>query len=154
MTPPDTQPDHGNELDLLFGLSVRRAVSHPDGHAFIEWFAEVAPLIAPSFAAGFAGGDVDRRSGLRMLARLLWNRVPHPDNHFRPRPLPKPERNAPCPCGSGRKYKHCCAGMEAFEDPFAHFSLLGYVLQQFSRTQLKKLPLAGIDVEEARFRRR
>jgi methionyl aminopeptidase len=22
----------------------------------------------------------------------------------------KPSRNAPCPCGSGRKYKHCCAG--------------------------------------------
>ncbi len=22
-------------------------------------------------------------------------------------------RNEPCPCGSGKKYKHCCAGKEA-----------------------------------------
>ena len=23
---------------------------------------------------------------------------------------PKVGRNDPCPCGSGKKYKHCCAG--------------------------------------------
>ena len=25
-----------------------------------------------------------------------------------------PGRNAPCSCGSGRKFKHCCAGSGAF----------------------------------------
>ena len=24
----------------------------------------------------------------------------------------KVSRNAPCPCGSGKKYKHCCLGIE------------------------------------------
>jgi hypothetical protein len=24
----------------------------------------------------------------------------------------RPGRNDPCPCGSGKKYKHCCAGKE------------------------------------------
>ena len=24
----------------------------------------------------------------------------------------KVSRNAPCPCGSGKKYKHCCLGLE------------------------------------------
>ena len=32
------------------------------------------------------------------------------------RSAPKVGRNDPCPCGSGRKYKHCCAG----KDPTLH----------------------------------
>jgi hypothetical protein len=27
----------------------------------------------------------------------------------------KTRRNDPCPCGSGKKFKHCCASAEAFE---------------------------------------
>jgi len=146
--PTETDDNDSDQLGVLFEASVGRAIDHPDGHAFVEWFAEMAPLVAPSFAAGLAGTPDERRSGLRMLGRLLWNRIPHPDNQFRQRPLPKPERNAACPCGSGRKYKHCCAGMEAFEDPFANFSLLRYVLQRFPRTALRQLPLAGVDLEE------
>jgi len=38
--------------------------------------------------------------------------------------------------------------MEAFADPFANFSLLRYVLQQFPDTRLTTLPLAGIDLDE------
>jgi tetratricopeptide (TPR) repeat protein len=106
------------------------------------------PLLCPHFAAQFKGNDSEQRSAFGALGRLLWNRLPLPDNHFRPRPLPKPERNAPCPCGSGRKYKQCCAGLESAPDPFEQLSLLLYVLGQYPRTQLRSLPLAGLDPEE------
>jgi len=65
-----------------------------------------------------------------------------------PTPGHLPGRNDPCHCGSGRKYKHCCARVESFADPFEHMSLLMYVLQQLPRTELRKLPLAGLDLEE------
>jgi len=87
-SPADTDNNGSAELDYLFDVSVGRAIDHPEGHAFVEWFAEVAPLVAPPFAARLTGDDDERRSGLCMLGRLLWNRIPHPDNHFRPRPLP------------------------------------------------------------------
>src|SRR5882672_7051264 len=141
-------PEANDELDLLIDISVRRALDKPDGDTFLPWFQEIAPVLAPSFAAGFKGDESARRSALYMIGRLLWNRIPHPDHRFRPKPLPKPERNAPCPCGSGRKYKHCCAGAEALGNPFEHMSLLGYVLDQFPRSRLKAMPLDGIDLDE------
>jgi tetratricopeptide (TPR) repeat protein len=139
---------NGDELDLLLSASARQALGPVDGHAFVEWFADVVPLLCPEFANQFAGSDAERRSAFHALGRLLWNRMPLPDNHFRPRPLPKPERNAACPCGSGQKYKHCCARAESARDPFEGLSLLQYVLGQYPRTQLKTLPLAGLDPEE------
>lgn len=145
---PRLPPGATDELDLLLDCSVRHALDQPDGQAFVPWFQEVAPLLAPKFVAGFEGSDSERHSALHLIGRLLWNRIPHPDHRYRPSPLPKPERNAPCPCGSGRKYKHCCARAEAIGDPFEHMSLLGYVLRQFPRTQLKTLSLDGVDVGE------
>ena len=32
----------------------------------------------------------------------------------------KPGRNQPCPCGSGRKYKKCCMGLNAFQEEVAY----------------------------------
>ncbi len=32
--------------------------------------------------------------------------------------MTKPGRNDPCPCGSGKKYKHCCGGIDAKVIPF------------------------------------
>ena len=142
------KPDAVDELDLLIEISVRHALDEPDGHAFVPWFQEVAPVLAPNYFAGFEGSDSERRSALHAIGRLLWNRIPHPDHRFRPKPLPKPERNAPCPCGSARKYKHCCARAESFGDPFERMSLLTYVLGQFPRTRLKTMPLDGIDLDE------
>jgi tetratricopeptide (TPR) repeat protein len=146
----DALPDDSDtdELDLLLGASSRYALGAVGGHAFVEWFADVVPLLCPRFAAEFAGSEAERRSAFHTLGRLLWNRMPLPDNHFRPRPLPKPERNAPCPCGSGRKFKHCCVAVEAQADPFEGISLLLYVLGQYPRTQLKTFPLTGLDLEE------
>ena len=138
----------GDELDLLLTASARYALGPVDGHAFVVWFADVLPLLCPRFAAGFEGDESERRAAYAGLGRLLWNRMPLPDNHFRPRPLPKPERNAPCPCGSGRKYKQCCARTEGLENPFEGVSLLLYVLGQYPRTQLRTLPVAGLDLDE------
>ena len=147
---PDKQADDvvTDELDLLLNASARHALGEVEGHAFVAWFADVLPLLCPGFARQFEGSDDERRAAFSALGRLLWNRLPLPDHHYRPRPLPKPERNAPCACGSGRKYKHCCARVESFDDPFEHMSLLMYVLQQLPRTELKKLPLSGLDLEE------
>ncbi|MBK9116565.1 MAG: SEC-C domain-containing protein [Betaproteobacteria bacterium] len=163
--PDDSDTD---ELDALLGASARYALGGVDGDAFIRWFAGVLPLLCPDFASRFRGSEDERRAAYSALGRLLWNRLPLPDNQFRPRPLPEPERNAPCPCGSGRKYKHCCAHVESLPDPFEGMSpkgrpegeyrsaqregkpvsLLLYVLGQYPRTQLRKLPLAGLDLEE------
>jgi hypothetical protein len=56
-------------------------------------------------------------------------------------------RNDPCPCGSGKKYKHCCLGLEGIvkgdENPFVRYSQLISTIklkldQQYS-TQIKKM---------------
>lgn len=146
MPSPDAIDD--NEFDLLLTASARYALGPVDGEGFVRWFANIVPLLCPGFAAKFKGTEAEQRSAFMSLGRMLWNRLPQPDNHFRPLPLPKPERNAPCSCGSGRKFKQCCAPLEEVDNPFGGVSLLLYVLGQFPRTQLKKLPLAGLDVEE------
>ena len=84
MTPPDADPDDADELELLFEVSARHAIDHPDGFAFVEWFAKTAPLVAPSFAAGFAGDDDERRSGLRVLGQAALEPDPAPRQSFSP----------------------------------------------------------------------
>ncbi len=67
-------------------------------------------------------------------------------------------RNDPCSCGSGKKYKNCCLGKEAFHLPYSleptpdELNLLGalfntgrYVeLENWARSLLKLYPDAGI----------
>jgi hypothetical protein len=150
----DDETDGGGttaSLAVLLGAAARRALHTTDGEDFVRWFAEGLPLLCPDMVAGMPPDERARQSIARAMGRMLWNRIPLPDHHFRPRPLPKPERNAACPCGSGRKYKHCCAQAEVAGDPFEGLSRLQYVLEQFPRTRLKSLPLAGIDLEELGF---
>lgn len=147
----DANPDSAAELDLLLGAAARYALGPVDGTSFVRWFAKVAPVLCPEFVSAFPPDEEGRTAALHALGRLLWNRMPLPDNGYRPRPLPKPERNAPCPCGSGRKYKHCCATIDSYPDPFQNVSLLRYVLDQHSRAELQRLPLAGLDLEELGF---
>lgn len=132
----------------MLNVSAGHALREGSGYAFVDWFAEVVPILAPGVVAPFGKDEVARRQLLHSLGRLLWSRMPLPDNHFRPRPLPKPERNAPCPCGSQRRYKHCCAHAESMPNPFEDVSLLKYVLAQYPRKQLRTLPLAGLDLDE------
>jgi tetratricopeptide (TPR) repeat protein len=148
MNSPDSPEALAAELDVLLHACARHALRESQGTTFPAWFNEVAPILAPDFVAGIKGDESERRSALHALGRLLWNRMPFPDNQFRPRPLPKPERNAPCACGSGRKYEHCCTGAEELANPFEDFSLLRYVLDQYPRTRLKELPHGYLDREE------
>ena len=147
----DTTLEIPGELDRVLQVSAGRALDGIDGHAFVEWFCEIVPLLAPAFVAPFRDDLQARRSALHALGRLVWNRLPLPDNHFRPRPLARPERNSACPCGSGRKYKHCCARAESVADPFDGMSLLQYVLGHYPRTQLRALPVAGLDLDEVAY---
>ncbi len=144
--PRTTPPDDGTEeLDLVLDASASHALKGAGGSEFIAWFQDAVPIRAPHFVAAIEAGEEDRRAILQALGRLLWNRMPLPDNRFRPRPLPGPERNAACPCGSGRKYKHCCARVEEIGNPFEQVSLLKYVLQQYSRarsTRSTRWPIA------------
>nr|WP_232470536.1 SEC-C domain-containing protein [Methylococcus sp. BF19-07] len=87
-----------------------------------------------------------------VLGRIIWNRTPRLDNHFRPRPLPKPERNQPCICGSGRKYKQCCGLIApALEAQFEHLSLLRYVLDTLPEKAFPNLPFDYMCKEELAF---
>ncbi|MDP1683397.1 MAG: tetratricopeptide repeat protein [Burkholderiales bacterium] len=64
-----------------------------------------------------------------------------------------PGRNAPCPCGSGKKYKHCCAGKTALRTPTAaDFNQLAVLfnagryaeLESRTRLLLAQYPEAGL----------
>lgn len=143
-------PSTADELGVLLHACGRQALGPPDGEAFVRWFVEVAPLLAPGVFESVPD-PVPRRSMLHTMGRLVWNRLPLPEHQYRPRPLPKPERNAPCPCGSQRKYKHCCADAERLDDPFANLSLLQYVLEHYSKKALRALPLERLDVAELAF---
>ena len=64
-----------------------------------------------------------------------------------------PGRNAPCPCGSGKKYKHCCAGKTAPRTPtpveFNQLAVLfnsGCYAELESRTRLllEQYPASGL----------
>lgn len=95
----------GRLIDEMF----TRLVRGDSLQQFSDWFAG---------AAAAPGGLVDEPRAARAMARALWGAVPLPANHWRPRGLPKIERNDPCYCGSGRKYKHCCAGFGQVGLPF------------------------------------
>lgn len=140
--------ESADELDMLIRMAVRRILNAPDPQAFLAWFADSAPQLAPGMAAQIIGDAVDVRGLFLAMGRLLWNRTPLPDNRYRPRPLPKPERNAPCACGSGRKYKHCCARIESFPDPLEGLSLLKYVLEETPVARFKELPHAHLPLDE------
>ena len=84
-------PDDGtDELDLVLRVSASHALKGTGGTEFIAWFQDAVPILAPRFAAGIAGGSEGQRAALHSLGRLLWNRMPLPDNRFRPRPFQNP----------------------------------------------------------------
>lgn len=45
------------------------------------------------------------------FAQALYYTMPLPKRKFAPEKQVKPGRNDACTCGSGRKFKHCCAGL-------------------------------------------
>nr|WP_158651929.1 SEC-C domain-containing protein [Marinobacterium profundum] len=79
-----------------------------DFESFSQWLRQnFDTYCAPGmFDEGLAPGTVEALTG--HLAREIWQFMPLPGNHFKPRPLPKLKPNDPCACGSGAKFKQCC----------------------------------------------
>lgn len=145
--------EDAEQFEFVIGLAVRNAIATDDPDGFQDWFARFLALgdFFPKFSERMGAVEATR-SMAAMLGRVIWNRTPRPDNHFRPRPLPKPERNQPCICGSGRKYKQCCGPIApALEAQFEHLSLLRYVLDTLPEKAFPNLPFDYMSKEELAF---
>ncbi len=141
-----------SEVDKLMREATRITCATSDYMVALPRFLELFPKLAPQISAAAASHDDARRALGSVLFREVWNRVPRPDNGFRPRPLPKQERNDPCQCGSGHKYKQCCAPLEA-RSPFGTegLSLLRYVLDDLPQSAYENLPFRHLSPEELAF---
>ena len=134
------------DLDALLDAAAARVVEGVEPAAFVDWFVEQSPTIAPAFAGALRDAvEGDLRAG---FARGLWNRFPQPDNRFRPRPLPPPGRNEPCVCGSGRKYKQCCRTLEPDHATMEALPLLLHVLERYPAEALDALDAAPMDPDD------
>lgn len=145
--------DSTAEIDRLMREATRLVCGTRDFAAGLAQFIEVLPELAPQLALATAENDAEARRALcSVLFREIWNRVPRPDNGFRPLPMPKQERNSPCQCGSGKKYKQCC-GRFAGAAPFdaQGLSLLKYVLEDLPQSAYATLPFRHLSAEELAF---
>lgn len=142
-------PEQGTEeLDLILSIAVRKFLAGDSFDQILHWFVDAAPDLAPGLIRPVEGDPEGLRALALQIARLVWTRTPDPALGFRTRRLAKPERNRPCPCGSGRKYKQCCQNLPSMTDNLGQFSLLPYVLDQYSRADLKQLPFQRLSPEE------
>ena len=139
---PDTAEDAADVLHVLLGACARKLVADGDAQAFSDWFVGAVPHLAPALIAQAIEPD----QFARVLARAIYNITPLPNNAYAPRRLPAPGRNEPCFCGSGRKYKHCCEGLEAGH-AFPDINMLRYVLDALPVARFAELPgsRAGLD---------
>lgn len=101
----DELPDF--DIDGLLSDAVVEALSHEDSQRFLLWL-QYSISTYFSFDTTILADEVVLRSMTTTLGRSIWNAIPLPGNHFRPKTLPQPERSRPCPCGSGRTYSLCC----------------------------------------------
>jgi tetratricopeptide (TPR) repeat protein len=102
---PDDEP---LQLESLLQDAAREIFRVEDFDSFSQWLRQnFDSYCAPGmFDEGLAPGTVAALTG--HLAREIWQFMPLPGNHFKPRPLPKLKPNDPCACGSGAKFKQCC----------------------------------------------
>jgi hypothetical protein len=72
----------------------------------------------------------------RLLLQSLFSALPLSSNHFRFASLEMPGRNDPCPCGSGKKFKKCCAHLNALDLPPSE-ALFMMALESLSPEQIQ-----------------
>jgi len=87
------------------------------------------------------------RSMATQVGLEIWNATPIPENRFRPRKQAKPERNAPCLCGSGKKFKQCCAAVDAPPLGISEEVMLAQVLGLLPAKKLAEVPLLDLHPE-------
>ena len=144
----DVDDEVPDELELIFSIAVRMALGADDFDQLHRWFVDSARILAPEWVARFGPDEGAWRALAWQMARFVWTHTPDPDLGFRYRKLDKPARNEPCPCGSGRKFKQCCQPLPDLTETLSNFSLLPYVLDCFSRKDLRTLPFGRLDPEE------
>ncbi|MBB5019367.1 tetratricopeptide (TPR) repeat protein [Chitinivorax tropicus] len=133
-------------LDELLSETVANAIKQPDPAGLSEWMVAVwAPKASEVFNRPITAEHAPRL--MRLLAKAICNVLPRPENDYRPVKWPKTERNAACDCGSGLKYKHCCAALEAGLPVLSVQDLLPYVLAAVPKAHLQRLPLGRMDLE-------
>ena len=139
---PDTAEDAADVLHVLLGACARKLVADGDAQAFSDWFVGAVPRLAPALITQAIEPDPIRA---RPGAGDLQHHAAAGQRGSAGR-LPAPGRNEPCFCGSGRKYKHCCEGLEAGH-AFPDINMLRYVLDALPVAGFAELPgsRAGLD---------
>lgn len=140
----DNQHDasDADDIDVLLGAAARQLVADDDLAAFVDWFARIAPALAPAIFTE----AIEPAQFARVLARGLYGNTPLPRHGYVPQRLPRPGRNEVCFCGSGRKYKHCCERLGDVT-PFAELNMLRYVLDASPRSVYAGLPASRVNID-------
>lgn len=141
---PDSHTQKPDGFLSLLELSGNRLLHSSDLNSYLQWVAEVGPLLAPDLVQ--MADQTPPRELFRALGIAIYNAMPLPANNFQLRPAPAPGRNDPCPCGSGRKYKHCCSG-NPLADLLKNVNCLIYVLNAIPQKQLSELVHSKIDTQ-------
>ena len=142
-----SDPDNINTpiaFDEFLHDAVREILRHEDAPQFLDWCRGYLPryLIRTSDVEIPHPASEDWPAFALSIGRGIWNAMPLPGNHYRPRPLPAPGRNDPCPCGSGRKHKRCCIGLDA-DMPLDSRALWPYLARQLKQKELRELAASG-----------
>ncbi|MDP2793169.1 MAG: SEC-C metal-binding domain-containing protein [Sulfurisoma sp.] len=142
----------GDPFIEMLHLAVKEMLLLREFPQFLDWLSERLPLYLPDALREQTTGDPRAvRALAHILARLLWNAVPWPDQDFRRQPLPEPARDAPCPCGSAETYADCCANAPTHLLGIDQVSLLGPVLDTLPRSRYAKLPFDNLNPEEVAY---
>ncbi len=96
------------DIESLLEDAVTNILTHEDPAQFMDWIRCHFHQYDISPQQQFSQDDDMMTAMALAFGRAIWNAVPLPGNHYRPKPIAAPGRNERCPCGSGRKYKHCC----------------------------------------------
>lgn len=145
-----------DSMQVMLQAAILRLTSDErDPDSFVEWARDAFPTLVPEAFAAMPAGE--RPTAATWIAREIWNATPLESNGFKPQRLPAPKRNDPCPCGSGRKFKHCCAGMAT--GPVLDVEAMWLVLVDacsdkywLERAAARVLPMEGIAAVAFRFR--
>lgn len=96
------------DIEALLEDAVANILGHEDPAQFMDWICRHFHQYDISPQQQFSA-DADMITAMAIaFGRAIWNAMPLPGNHYRPKAIPAPGRNERCLCGSGRKYKHCC----------------------------------------------
>lgn len=130
------------DFEALIEDSVKHILEHGDPQVYLRWLQLSLIRYQHDYHSELTH---DRRMQVMLsstIGRMIWNATPLPDNGYEPHPLPKPQRNSFCICGSGKKYKHCCAGMPQLP-PLSKTDIWPLVLAQLKPAKFKQAMSSG-----------